>query len=84
VTFASHSYEQFYQSVRRCWRFGQDAPVTVDVIYTEGEQRVRENMARKAQAADRMFTELVAHMRDAQQLARVQSGRARVKVPAWL
>ena len=34
VTFVSHSYEQFYQSIRRCWRFGQTQPVIVDRIYT--------------------------------------------------
>jgi hypothetical protein len=32
VTFATHSYEQYYQAVRRCWRFGQDKPVKVDII----------------------------------------------------
>jgi len=62
VTFASHSYEQHYQAVRRCWRFGQKRPVTVDVIASEGEVRVRENMNRKAQQADKMFSELVRHM----------------------
>jgi hypothetical protein len=46
VTFATHSYEQHYQAVRRCWRFGQTSPVTVDIISTEGEERVRQNMAR--------------------------------------
>jgi superfamily II DNA or RNA helicase len=62
VTFASHSYEQYYQSVRRCWRFGQKNPVTVDIIASEGEVRVKENMDRKAAQADRMFSELVHHM----------------------
>jgi hypothetical protein len=62
VTFASHSYEQYYQSVRRCWRFGQTRPVTVDIIASEGELRVKENMARKAAQADKMFSELVLHM----------------------
>lgn len=83
VTFASHSYEQYYQSVRRCWRFGQDRPVTVDIIATEGERRVQENMARKAHAADQMFAELVAHMNDALHL-RSSLSEANVRVPEWL
>lgn len=84
VTFADHSYEQYYQAVRRCWRFGQTRPVTVDVISAEGEQYVRENMARKAQAADAMFEELVAHMNEAQRLERSSEVEERVEVPAWL
>jgi len=65
VTFASHSYEQYYQSIRRCWRFGQKNPVTVDVIASEGEARVKENMDRKSAQADKMFAELVFHMSNA-------------------
>ena len=83
VTFASHSYEQYYQSVRRCWRFGQERPVTVDIIATEGERRVQENMARKAAAADHMFAELVAHMSEALNLSS-PSNETNVELPPWL
>jgi superfamily II DNA or RNA helicase len=62
VTFATHSYEQYYQAVRRCWRFGQKNPVTVDIIASEGEVRIKENMARKAAQADEMFSNLVLNM----------------------
>jgi hypothetical protein len=55
VTFASHSYEQTYQSVRRCWRFGQKRPVTVDVVYTEGETRVRQRFVVAAPATGRLL-----------------------------
>jgi hypothetical protein len=41
--FPSHSYEQYYQAVRRCWRFGQERPVTVDIVSTEGEVEVQKN-----------------------------------------
>jgi hypothetical protein len=84
VTFASHSYEQYYQSVRRCWRFGQTQPVTVDVVYTEGEAGVRDNMHRKSQAADVMFSELVTHMNDAMKISRLREGAALVEVPKWV
>jgi hypothetical protein len=84
ISFASHSYEQDYQGVRRCWRFGQTKPVTVDRVYTEGEARVRENMRRKAEAADRMFTELVAHMNDSLRLSGARSFDIQAEVPAWL
>lgn len=83
VTFVSHSFEQYYQSIRRCWRFGQHKPVVVDVIATTGEQYVRDNMARKAKAADLMFAELVAHMQDALHLVR-QNDTTPQEVPSWL
>lgn len=83
VTFASHSYEQYYQSVRRCWRFGQEHPVTVDIIATEGERHVIDNMARKATAASAMFSELVAHMNDALHLSAINEHPNTVEVPSW-
>lgn len=83
VIFASHSYEQYYQFIRRCYRFGQKRPVTVDVISTEGEQHVRDNMKRKAIAADQMFTFLVQYMNDAMKLNRNEYN-TNVEVPVWL
>jgi hypothetical protein len=84
VTFASHSYEQYYQAVRRCWRFGQTRPVVVDLVATEGERGVKDNLRRKSEAADRMFAELVAHMNDAMRVARGAKYETAVEVPAWL
>jgi hypothetical protein len=43
----SDSYEQFYQAVRRCWRFGQKKPVNVYVITAETEGAVVANIKRK-------------------------------------
>lgn len=82
--FPSHSYEQYYQGVRRCWRFGQKRPVTVDVIATDGERGVMDNLRRKAAQADRMFSELVRHMNDAMKIARPSHNQTGVTVPAWM
>ena len=84
VTFATHSYEQFYQAVRRCWRFGQKDPVRVDLILTEGEQNVKENLQRKSDSADRMFSELVAHMNDALKIDRQTAFTKIIEAPRWL
>jgi len=62
VAFPSHSYEQLYQGIRRCWRFGQKNPVTVDMIFTEGERKVMSNLQRKSEQADVMFDNLVKFM----------------------
>jgi hypothetical protein len=83
VTFVTHSYEQYYQCVRRCWRFGQKRPVTLDVVATEGEVNVRRSLDRKERLASQMFDSVVAHMNDALS-ARPDSGNAPVEVPSWL
>ena len=82
--FPSHSYEQYYQAVRRCWRFGQTQPVTVDVVTTEGGANVLKNLERKAAQADRMFDALVRYMRDALSIRRGNPYDQPVRVPAWL
>lgn len=84
VTFASHSFEQYYQAVRRCWRFGQERKVVVDIVAAEGEAGASGNLRRKAEAADRMFAELVAHMNDALRIERGGAFNLETEVPAWL
>ena len=82
--FPSHSYEQYYQAVRRMWRFGQKHPVVVDVITTEGGADTLKNLQRKADAADRMFDALVKHMREGMDISRDDSHSNEMEVPAWL
>jgi hypothetical protein len=82
--FVDHSYELWYQAVRRCWRFGQQLPVTVDVVTTTGGERVLANLERKAGQADRMFTALTAHMRDALEIRRSETYDQEVQVPQWV
>lgn len=84
VYFPSHSYEQFYQAVRRCWRFGQSRSVHVDIIATEGEMAVLENLKRKSAKADEMFGHLVAQMNDALAVSMRRDGGVSMEVPAWL
>jgi len=82
--FPSHSYEQYYQGVRRCWRFGQTRPVTVDIVATEGEVGVKENLRRKAAQADAMFEALVAHMNDSVKIDASETYDQKPEVPKWL
>jgi len=58
----SHSFEQFYQSVRRSWRFGQQRPVDVHIITSNAEGAVVSNIQRKEKQAGEMFDEIVRHM----------------------
>jgi len=82
--FPSHSFEQWYQAVRRCWRFGQKNPVVIDVISSEGERDVLRNLQRKQDAADAMFTSLISMMRDSLKVAIEPYKGIKEEVPAWL
>ena len=59
----SDSYEQFYQAVRRCWRFGQKNNVVVHVITAETEGAVVRNIERKEKDATRMAANMLEHMK---------------------
>ena len=59
----SDSWEQYYQAVRRCWRFGQTEPVTVHCITAETEGAVVANIRRKEADAERMATSMLEHTR---------------------
>jgi hypothetical protein len=82
--FPSHSFEQYYQGVRRCWRFGQKRAVTVDIVTTEGERGVLRNLQRKAEQADKMFSNLVAQMNAAMAIERASQFTNKMEVPSWL
>lgn len=56
--FPTFSYEQYYQSIRRFWRFGQKKEVLVDLIYSDGQQRVVEGLLAKTEKANELFAKL--------------------------
>jgi hypothetical protein len=58
------SFEQFYQAVRRFWRFGQKNPVNAHIIASELEGATVANIKRKEADADRMAASMVLHMAD--------------------
>lgn len=82
--FPSHSFEQYYQSVRRCWRFGQKRPVTVDIILTEGERRIMENLSRKRHQAEQMFSNLVAEMNHSIAINKPVYDNTTITLPSWM
>ena len=59
----SHSYESYYQSIRRCWRFGQSSPVECYLVYDWAEGAVIENIKRKDADATVMADAMVDVMR---------------------
>ncbi len=82
--FPSHSFEQYYQGVRRMYRFGQKNSVTVDVVTSEGERGIMENLKRKADQATIMFTELVRLMQNELNIKKINDHTKEMEVPGWL
>lgn len=56
--FPTYSYEQYYQSIRRFWRFGQKKPVTVDLVLSDGQSRIMQSLIVKKNKANQMFEKL--------------------------
>lgn len=88
----NHSYEQFYQSIRRCWRYGQTKPVNVNVIVTEAEQPIIDNIQRKHDQAEHMSNEMIKQMAEfttaeitktIKQTTEYKASKS-IKLPKWL
>lgn len=60
VFFPTWSYEQYYQAIRRFWRFGQKRDVTCEMVVSEGQERVMEALDQKTQKAIELYSNLVA------------------------
>lgn len=58
VFFPTWSYEQYYQAIRRFWRFGQKSEVDVDLVYSDGQKRVLDSLIAKANKASELFDKL--------------------------
>tara|TARA_R100001230_G_C5678327_1_gene184471 strand:+ start:122 stop:1537 length:1416 start_codon:yes stop_codon:yes gene_type:complete len=61
VYFPTWSYEQYYQAIRRFWRFGQKREVTCDLVISEGQERVIQALQEKTQKAIDLYENLVAN-----------------------
>lgn len=86
------SYEQYYQAIRRSWRFGQKRQVHVYVVISEPERSVYDNVLRKEREAEEMGMELVRHVREFEQEELGQAVRSdtgylahsAMQLPGWL
>lgn len=58
VYFPTFSYEQYYQAIRRFWRFGQTKEVIVDLVYSDGQKRVLDSLLAKTEKANELFDKL--------------------------
>jgi SNF2 family DNA or RNA helicase len=84
VYFPSHSYEQYYQAVRRCWRYGQKKTVRVDLVLTEGERKIMKNLQRKNEAASKMFDNLISEMNNSIKIQKEKEIVNKSEIPIWM
>jgi len=62
VFFPTWSYEQYYQAIRRFWRFGQKKDVTIDMVISDGQTRVIEALTQKTQKAIELHENLTKNV----------------------
>lgn len=88
----SDSYEQFYQAVRRCWRFGQKNEVNAHLVISNLEGAVLANLQRKESDAARMAENMVKHMaeissreiRGVRRDSTAYNPNVKIKLPSWM
>lgn len=60
------SWEQYYQAIRRCYRFGQNRTVRAHVVVSQLESQIATNVARKEKQANRIVDAMVRHRKEIQ------------------
>jgi hypothetical protein len=86
------SYESYYQSIRRCYRYGQRHPVDVRIVVSEVEGEIANNVKAKEREAERTAREVIAVMREVQMEAvrgvspsrYEHQAQVEMEVPLWL
>jgi len=88
----SDSFEQFFQAIRRCWRFGQKHTVNVYIIISEAEGAVLRNIKRKEADAQNMIAGMVEHtkrfvmenIKNNANYKTVNNHKLKIIIPEWL
>jgi len=62
VFFPTWSYEQYYQAIRRFWRFGQKNDVNIDIVISDGQKRVLEALQQKTEKAKQLYENLTKNV----------------------
>ena len=90
-TGLSDSYEQYYQALRRCWRFGQKHEVNVYIIISSKEGCVKENIERKQTDFLKMQSEMTAltkeitkkELKSTCRISTPYDPKVEMKLPEW-
>lgn len=82
VYFPTFSYEQYYQAIRRFWRFGQTREVLVDLVYSDGQRRVLDSLMAKTEKANQLFTKLNINLHQDFSIKTKEFNQP-IKLPTW-
>lgn len=64
----SDSYEQYYQAIRRCYRYGQSRVVEAHIVTSRLEGQIVANVRQKESTAAALTAEMVEQMREVKEL----------------
>lgn len=81
--FPTYSYEQYYQALRRFWRFGQKRKVFVDLILSDGQCKIMESLLVKKNKAINMFENLISQTNSDFKIERKEFDK-KIKLPSFL
>lgn len=82
--FPSWSHEQYYQAIRRCWRFGQRKEVACNLIYTESEAAVAQGMVRKEKQSIELYDSIVREMNYILRPKKAELSGKTLTLPGWI
>lgn len=83
VYFPTFSYEQYYQAIRRFWRFGQNKEVIVDLVYSDGQKRVLDSLLAKTKKANELFDKLNINVNQKFDITQKEFDKP-LTLPTWL
>lgn len=84
VFFPTWSYEQYYQAIRRFWRFGQTKNVDVDLVYSDGQKRVLDILLLKTEKAKELFIKLNSSINKSLKIENKEVFDKKITLPTFL
>jgi SNF2 family DNA or RNA helicase len=79
VFFPTWSYEQYYQAVRRFWRFGQKNTVTIDLVLSDGQKRVIDSLMYKTEKARNFHKQIQKNLSNQVEISKKEFNKQIIK-----
>lgn len=83
VYFPTFSFEQYYQAIRRFWRFGQKNEVVCDLVFSDGQKKVIDSLTAKASKANELFSKLNANLNQSFEI-KTKGFDQQIQLPSFL
>lgn len=83
VYFPTFSYEQYYQAIRRFWRFGQKREVICDLVFSDGQKRVMDSLLAKTDKANELFSKLNSNLHKTYEVTNKEFNKP-IQIPNFL